>query len=187
MKSTLRTFAAATAGGAVIALSLTGIAWAITSNVFQYSAPKPGWYGLSPRAFSPESHGTASSYFISTGAEGHFLAAPDGNGCFFTGVNLPHGAKITALAAWYRADESQSVRLFLHRSRVADGTTTAIGTALSTDTSLDRSVVNLAIPDSEVATVNNKLYVYSAAVCFFDPEARYYAGRITYSYTNAGD
>ncbi len=192
MKSTLRTFATATGSGVVIALSVTGIAWAITSNVFQYSTEKTGYYALSPMAFAPNEPASATSYLIAWPGNPSWPGGGLGSGsgaCFNTGVNLPHGAKMTALTMWYSADSNNGVSLFLYRSRPSNGASDTIGQLAATDTSSTRKVTSVALPDTAVSTVNNAQFAYSVGVCTSSQgwANRYWGGRIAYTYMNAGD
>jgi hypothetical protein len=182
----LRTIAIAASGAFAVAVALSGVAKAVTDTVFKYSTPKNGWYGLSPMAFAPDGDASASGYTIPWP---NYLALSNGRleGCFNAGVNLPQGAKITAVTAWYRSDSSGSIRLYLDRSKVSDGTNAVVASLSSTDVSLARKAMNTAVPGSAVATVNNRDYVYSIGVCFERANDRYYAGRISYTYVNAGD
>jgi len=174
------------AGGSAAALLLAGAAHAITDNVFKYSTPRTGWYGLSPMGFVPDRFNSADGY---AQAEPLYLSLANGHtgGCFDTGVNLPHNAKITGFAVWYRSDTSPSVTAAVYRSKISDGTANQVAFLSSTDTSLTRKGMAVAVPDSATATVNNRDYVYSVLLCFNHANDRYYAGRITYSYATAGD
>ncbi len=52
---TSRRAAFATVGGLLAAVSLSGVALAITDTAFRYSTPKKGYLTLMPAAFTPAS------------------------------------------------------------------------------------------------------------------------------------
>jgi hypothetical protein len=172
-----------TIGGFLAALFLGGAAQAITDTAFKYSTPKTGFYGLSPMAFAPDSNASADAYNISW---------PDNSGnitgtghCFNAGVNLPQGSKISAMAVWYTGTGSLLVALY--RSKVADGSFDYVDSINANVASATRKVINQAIASAAFATVDNQAYVYSVGICLQSGNVQYDAGRITYSYTTAGD
>jgi hypothetical protein len=174
------------ASAIVAALFLAGAARAVTDTIFQYSAPKTGYYSLSPGAFSPSSGGT--SYGI-TGGPDTLTDIAGSRECFNSAVNLPQDAKMTAFASWYKSDIAKNITVLLFRSKPADGTSDIVAKLVSTDASGARKPINLVIPQSAIATVDNLNYVYSAFVCFHIGNAnnQYYGARISYTYTTAGD
>jgi hypothetical protein len=188
MKSAFRV-AGAAGGAAAMAMVLGGVAYAITSNAFTYNAPKTGWYGLSPLAFAPNTPASADDYVIAwpnhPGAPGGYLGSATG-ACFNTGVNLPNGAKMTDFTMRYSAQNAQNVAAYLFRTRASDGVSTVIGQLVASDTNGTRQTANDNLPGTAVSTVNNSTYVYSVGVCV-QTGGLYYNGRITYTYTSAGD
>ena len=176
---------AAAAGVSIVGLAglLGGAAQAITENVFRYSSPKTGWYGMNPMAFSSDGTPGATEYFIQWP---DFLRnIGSGTHCFNTGVNLPHGARMTRFSAWYSTDAANSVRVSLFRAGFADDALSGLLSQLnSTDTSATRVGMSLApgIPE-----VQNSQFNYSVGVCMDRSSDRFYGARITYTYTTAGD
>jgi hypothetical protein len=180
MTSTLRTLAMATAAGVVIALTVSGMAQAITSNVFRYSPERTGSYTISPAAFAPASSTTANNYLINA-----FAIRADAGGCFNTGVNLPHGAKPKALAMWYSSDSNAGVSASLQVSALTSGAVGFLGQATSSDTTQTRQVASVNL--TGVLAINNNQNAYLVIVCLNGLNDRYLGGRITYTYATAGD
>jgi hypothetical protein len=183
---TPRTIAIVAAGGFAAALIMAGTAHAITDTIFKYSAPKTGYYALDPIAFAPSQ--SSNTYVI--GDVPDALYDTNGlNSCFGTGVNLPQGATMTVFAAWYSSDTTGNVNVWLGRNKLGDGTFDYVAKLASTDTTKTRRAMNMRIPASSVATVDNARYSYHVGVCFGTSGAnsRFYGGRIAYTYTNAGD
>jgi hypothetical protein len=174
---------------AAIALVLGGVAYAITSSTFTYNAPKTGWYALSPMAFAPNTPASADDYLIAwpnhPGVAGGYLGSA--TGACFTGVNLPHGAKMTDFTMRYAAQTNQGLAAYLFRTRASDGVSNVIGQLVASNTSGTRQTANDNLPATGVSTVNNTTYVYSVGVCVQAGGNVYYNGRITYTYTSAGD
>jgi hypothetical protein len=179
------------AGGLIAASFIGGVAHAITSTVFSYSAVKTGYYGLSPLKFVPVGYQDAAGYADVSAGGFQSLQLANGNaqGCFNTGVDLPQGAKITSFAMWYSTDTVEGVGAVLLRAKFAYGTDDVIANIVSADTSQTRQHRAATVAASATATVDNGHYVYSALVCLNSAaqQSRYYAGRITYTYTSAGD
>jgi hypothetical protein len=170
-------------GGFVAAFFLSGAAYGLTGTVFQYSTPKTGYFGLSPMAFAPDSQASADAYNIAWPDGGNAIT---GTGhCFNTGVNLPQGARMSASAAWYTG--TGNLIVILYRSKVADGTFDLVASINANVASATRKVISHSIANSAVAIVDNQQYVYSVGVCLQSGNVQYDAGRITYTYTNAGD
>jgi len=171
------------AGGFVATLFLGGAAYAVTDTIFKYSTPKTGYYSLSPNAFGGDGFGNYGDHIIGWP---DYLGTSAG-GCFTTGVNLPQGAKLTALAAWTSSDAATGVRIHLHRVNLATGHSDEIVLLQSKDTTQTRTTNTFKIPASATATVDNQRFDYGVAVCLASANSRYLGGRITYSYDNAGD
>jgi hypothetical protein len=174
MKTMLRMLTAATVSGVVIALSLSGIARAITDTVFRYSTEKKGYLSIPPSAFLPEN--STRSY----STNGHQLTPQGSFTCFFAPAHFPNRANLTALAIWYkRTDAEAIVRLLRHdhysSSAIIDKTLVATGDTVG--------VKNFAIT-SEI--VNNAQYAYQVLVCV-DVADYLTQVRIAYTYTDAGD
>jgi hypothetical protein len=78
---TSRHAAVAVACSVLVALSFSGVAQAITDNVFRYSSTKTGFYGISSLDLAPLNNNTAPNYDNSA-AGGLFKLVQ--NGCFGT-------------------------------------------------------------------------------------------------------
>jgi hypothetical protein len=186
-----RNAAAFAAGGFVAALFLAGAAHAITDTIFKYSTPKAGSYGLSPLGFIPGDNTIADGYAFVIAGGFQSLQLFNGHtfGCFETGVNLPQGATISGLTMWYSTDTNVGVGTSLVRAKLSDGTDDVLATINSINTNQLRKSQTTTVSNSAIATVNNNQYVYTVSVCLSSPNllSRYFAGRISYTYTTAGD
>jgi hypothetical protein len=183
---TARNAAVAISGTFLVGLALSGTAKAITDSVFKYSTAKTGYYSLDPNAFAPQS--STTTFFIGDVPDSLYDTS-GASRCFATGVNLPDGAKITALSAWYSSDTQGNVSAWLGRNKLGNGSFEYVAQLTSTNTSKTRRKMNAAIPGSAIATVDNANYSYHTGVCFGSSgaDSRFYGGRIAFSYTNAGD
>lgn len=171
------------AGGFAAVLFIGGTAHAITDKIFAYSAPKTGYYGLDPARFVPNTD--ADQYSINAGVSGSYLYATNGTPCLSTGVNLPQGAKVTAIAAWYSAANNAAVGVGLFRNSLT-GTGDYAALLSSSNASQNRKVMSKSISN---LTIDNKTHTYSVFVCFNTAGAAnvFYGARLTYTYDSAGD
>jgi hypothetical protein len=170
----------------VVAGGARNTAKAVTSPAFDYSTPQTGYYGLDPLAFSPED-GFDDTYFKGDVPDALYDSSGFGR-CFATGLNLPQGAKITALNAWYSSDTNGNIKVFVSRNRLTDGKFDYVATSQSTDTTMTRQRLDGTVRKA-IAIVDNEHFTYSAGLCFgtSGTNSRYYGGRITFIYGNAGD
>ena len=107
--------------------------------------------------------------------------------CYQTGVNLPQGAKITALRVWYSSDNANSLSFVLVRNQLTTGAGEALVQEFSTDSSSNRVAESFTVSGAS-ATVNNNAYMYGFRVCFNAATGELFNGaRLTYTYTTAGD
>jgi len=165
--------------GAIAAVSC-GAANAITSNNFTYGSPKTGYFTIHPMALSPNDETSGADYFISF--EGGSL---EGTGCFNTGINLPHGAKLVNVRVFFRSDDQSDVDIRIHRHTLADGTDAMLVDEPFADDSDTRTSVAFPIGAAH-AVVNNRTFIYGFAVCV-GAGTLFYGARFKYTYTNAGD
>jgi hypothetical protein len=108
-----------------------------------------------------------------------------GFGCFYAPVNLPHGAKMTSIAMWYRKNDAvQSGGQFLRKPVI--GFPIIIANLVSANTNGEEKSFAVSITDPSFQLVNNVRYTYSIFRCLSDAES-FVGARITYSYTTAGD
>ncbi len=183
--STYPRIAAGLAAGAIIGLFLSGAAQAITESVFQYSTPQNGYYSIHPASLSPQHLDQPLNYFI-----GDELTTNNVR-CFQTGVNLPDGAKLTALRVWYRASTTtpsgpMDFRLF--RTALGSGAGNLIGFKKAIIISGERATELIAL-SGPAATVHNAQFMYGFSVCMYvvNPDAAFGGARLNYTYTTAGD
>jgi hypothetical protein len=167
------------AAGATGALLLSGVAYAITSNSFDYSVPKTGWLSVNAAAMVPEHEGLSyTNRVLSSSLEA------SGPGCFQGAVNFPDRAKINGFLVWSAETSPGQMVFYLFRNRLSNGTENSIVAADSTDTSGRRVLGRYPIRGS--AVIANDTFSYGLAVCFNGP-ATFYGARVTYTYETAGD
>ena len=170
------------AGGFLSALFLAGAAYAITSTDFTYSTPQNGYYTIDRMAMTPPND--AASFSIQTGS-GQGLAGTNVTRCFNGAVNLPQGATIVRMHVWFSSVAESDPEFLVLRQRLTDGQTDVVINVQTADDSGDRKVAN-ANADAGFAAVNNTQYSYGFAACIGQLDA-FYAARILYRYTSAGD
>jgi hypothetical protein len=179
---TSRRLAVAAAGGLLVALSLSGVAQAVTDTIFQYTAAKTGYFAIHPMAMVPDGADSASTYHVGWNGAGLHTT---GGGCFSTSVNLPNGATMTALDIWYSSGTGGNPQMVILRYKVADGTSDFVADRFFKDDSATRkggtAPINVAF-----AVADNAHYTYGFGTCLTANDS-FYGARITYTYTNAGD
>jgi len=170
---------AAAAAGVTAALLVSGVAQAITDNVFKYSTVRTGWYSIPTTAMVP----TTDVWAYSDSAFGSELSS-SGGACFTTGVNLPQGATVTEIRAWYKSSTANDARTFFLRTNLATGATDSIVDQTDPDSSGTRQPVAYAVATNNVA--NNSRYSYGFGTCT-NSDSHFNGARVTYTYTTAGD
>jgi hypothetical protein len=179
---TSRMIAVVTAGGLLAAFALSGVAQAVTDTIFKYTTPKTGYLAISPVAFAPE----LSSLQYSVGRS--ILLAANGTACFEAPVNLPQGAKMTALAIWYRRTAPNSFSVGLNRHPIAPENLVSVVVANPVaDTGGVYKPASYNITNASEQTVDNQHNNYFLVVCLSNTNDEFYGARITYSYDSAGD
>jgi hypothetical protein len=173
------------AGGFMAAVFLVSAAHAVTDTIFKYSTVKTGYFGLSPLAFSPSDFNYASGFVVQFASVGVRPAGSRTSACFNANVNLPQGATITDFVVSHETDVTRGVELFLTRHGL-DGTDAFIAATQSGNTGGARHWLRAPI-NSAMAVVDNSRYAYGAGVCVNSANSAFFVGRITYTYTNAGD
>jgi len=181
---TLREGAYFVGGCVAAAVFLGGAAQAITDKVFRYSTPKQGFVSLDPAGFVPLTNVAADAYAIYYVYDGAISTSAAGS-CFGTSVNMPHGAKIKTLTAWYQ----KRVRVSLFRHKAADGSASSTAIADKTFASAQTTVQEetVAITDPALQTINNRDYSYAAVICLPHTDDYLFGVRLAYTYTTAGD
>lgn len=164
------------AAGLVVALFPAGTAQAVTDTVFQYSTPKTGYVTFQAQNFTPRS---STTEFNSSAGNG---LVPTAGAFFSTPLQLPQGAKITALTVWYQTQTTISIIRQRLTNNVADvpvnRTFNAGGGAFT--------IGNANMPSPPIV-INNAQFSYSLQVFAEPGPAAFFNARITYTYTNAGD
>ncbi len=89
-------FALVTIGSLLAAVSLSGVAQAVTDTIFRYSTAKIGYFGIDAMALAPQNSHAASQ--LSSNWDAVAGASVSADGCYNSGVHLPQGATITQLA-----------------------------------------------------------------------------------------
>lgn len=167
--------------GLLTALFLAGAAHAITDTVFRYSTVQTGYFSIPPTAFVP----LASTYQYSFSNLEDLRPSTNDSMCFAAAVYLPHGAKITEMAAWY-ANTGATLTLKLRRRGpgawfdvVADKTLPDTG-SLGFYTVARKAIATTA--------ANNERFSYHLEYCATNGLNSLLAkARITYTYNSAGD
>lgn len=183
----LRNVTLAASGTILLAFALAGAAKAITDAKFIYSAARTGYLVIPPPAFTPRSldinylSSGGSISLIPTTTDGVYWTAP---------VNLPHGAKITDLALWFRKPTGDDfISLILYRMRLSTGEVSEIANHKPPATANAYKGVSYAIAGE---TIDNRSYGYFLFLTLRDadgtlPAPNFSAARVTYTYTSAGD
>lgn len=171
----------ATLTGIIMVLAISGLAQAITSDTFTYSAVKTGYYPIHPFDLSPDSDTSSENADVSPSG------AIVGSGCFNTGVKLPQGATIVSITMWARSGVSTNPYLFLKRHTPATGAEVVLVDKQFPDDTNVRKSFSFTIPTSNTArVVNNSNSLYGFLTCV-GTNTEFYGARITYTYRNAGD
>jgi hypothetical protein len=165
------------AGLAVAATVVATSAFAITDSAFNYSAPKPGYFSISPMALSPDGNNSAFQYFT------FYTGSFTGGGCYNTGVNIPQGATVTSVRIW-SSSNADGVIFRMDALNLAAGNSTNVFTATAPVTGGARQV--FVKPLNPPLKIGNAGQAYGFAICI-DPGETFSGARIDYTYTNAGD
>ena len=179
---TSRRLAVAAAGGLLVALSLSGVAQAVTDKIFQYTTAKTGYFAIHPMAMVPDGAESASTYHVGWNGAGLHTT---GGGCFSTSVNLPNGTTMTGLAIWYSSGTGGNPQMVILRYKLADGTSDFVADKVFADDSATRNE-GIAPINATFAVVDNAHYAYGFGTCL-NANDSFYGARIAYTYTNAGD
>jgi hypothetical protein len=170
------------AGCLVTAIFVGGAAQAITDTVFHYSTPKRGYLQLDPAGFTPLTDEGTGAYRIFYVYDA-FIQTTVAGMCFGKSIELPQGAKLTALGVWYQ----KGVRISLYRHYAAAGAASSTPIADRTFASAQADVRAGTVPITGPTTINNQNYSYAAIVCLPQTDNLFFGGRVSYTYTSAGD
>ena len=180
---TSQNFSFFAAGCLVATLFVGGAAQAITDTVFKYSTPKNGYLQIPNGAFQV---GKSSTPYVS----GNLALRADANveTCFQAPVNLPAGAKMMALAIFYRKSNGTGFFVHMLRKKMSDiSVAFVVPTQQLADTALAYKSANFQIADATLQTVDNQHYFYVVQVCMDEKTNLFHGVRIAYTYTNPGD
>lgn len=166
------------AAGAIVGLFLSGVAYAVTSANFTYSAPQQGWITIHPMALAADAD--VRTYLI-----GYEPGTLNGSGCFQTGLNPPQGAKITSVDVWYSSQSEGDLQFRIYRHNLNTGAGGLVLVKNSTDTTGGR--VQESYPFSAAVGTVREIFMYGFAVCAGTNVPAFYGARIHYTYTSAGD
>jgi hypothetical protein len=169
------------AGALVTATLVGGAAHAVTDTIFKYTTPKTGYLSVDPVGLMPLTHDDADAYGIYYVYDG-VTTTTRAYSCFGKSVELPQGAKVTALAGWYQ----RGMRLSLYRHSPAQASSEVIADRVfkTTETTVRPGTVAI---DAARATINNQRYTYALIMCLPETSNNFFGARVTYTYTTAGD
>ncbi len=173
------------AGGFLAALFLAGAAYAITETAFTYSTPRNGYFTIDRMAMTPTNDNAADSFSIQTGTGEGLTPGTTHPHCFNAAVNLPHGATIVRMQVWFSSASESNPDFSILRQRLTDGQTDVVATVATLEDGAVRKLAS-ANANASFAAVSNAQYSYGFAACIGQLDA-FYAARILYTYTSAGD
>ena len=108
------------------------------------------------------------------------------SGCFVTGVNLPQGATMTGLTTFW-SSIGDNASFFIYKHALSNGAVSVVSGGGVVDDTGARKSFKAIIQPSHVL-VNNNQYSYSFVACLYtSQDNKFYGGKITYTYNNAGD
>ena len=170
---------------ALLAATTIGAAHAITESAFVYSTPKTGYYSIDAAALTPENDDAKYHQNID------FISPTDLDArvCFFTGVNLPHGATATQFTVWFSSGSlapGGEPEFAFRRKKFSDGTNNPIAVRVVNDDTATRRAANVPV-DADFAVINNAQYSYQVMICLQGSLDLFFNARLTYTYKNAGD
>jgi hypothetical protein len=178
----LNTAAFFAAGCVVTACLIGGAAHAITDSVFRYATPQRGFLQLDPAGFIPMTNEGPGSYRIFYVYNAFIQTAVDG-ACFSKSVELPDGAKISAVNVWF--ETRARVSLYRHEPAAGGSTVMADETFHSAQTRVRPGTMSVSNP--ALRTVDTRNYSYALIVCLPHTDDYFFGARVNYTYANAGD
>jgi hypothetical protein len=172
----------AASAAVVVALFLSGAAYAVTDSVFRYSTPQTGYLAIPATAFRALDD-NYDYYFENRFA---LRQGTSNFACYAAPVNLPQGADMTVLTAWFaNVGGTASLKLVrqLHTGFLKD---LAVRPLPATATPVNQQV-SKAITDAE-AIIDNQNNAYWVEYCVNNGlNAILFTVRVTYTFTTAGD
>jgi hypothetical protein len=182
---TPRVLLVAVAVTAFTAVSLGPAAQAVTDTEFRYSTNQRGYLMIPASALVPTSNTTQynreGGYNLTTASASQV--------CFYAPVNLPNGAKLTALRTGYLRPTNPDVfYVNLRRITVPGGLNIEI-VAGDQNTQLPvRNTYGVAVTtiNDGMEIIDNQRYAYYLQYCIAN-DSEIYTTRIDYAYRNAGE
>ena len=179
-----RALSLAVAVSALAGASLGPAAQAVTDTEFRYSTNQRGYLMIPPAALVPSSNTTQYNL------EGGFrIVTPAvAQVCLYAPVNLPNGARVTALRTWYLRPTNPDV-FFVNLRRIGVGALTLELVAGDQSTQLPvRATYGVGVTptNSGMEIIDNQRYAYYLQYCFAN-DSEIYTTRVDYTYRNAGE
>jgi hypothetical protein len=176
---------AAAAATLITGVLLSPAARAVTDSVFQYSTTQRGYFMIPAAALVPSNN--TSQY----GLQGGFKIITDSAAqvCFHAPINVPNGARLTALRTWYLRPTNTDVFFVGLRRITGPGALNIEYVAGDQNTQLPvRGNYGLGSTDiiDGMEIVDNQRYAYFLQYCIAN-DSEIYTTRIDYTYRNAGD
>lgn len=168
--------------GAAVASVVSGVAFAVTSPDFTYSAAQTGYLTLGPMAMTPDDSNSADDYLINPL---HLYNDSTTGACFVTGVNLPKGAILRNLTVYFTSDNIGDLQVSFFRTRLANKAFVALINKQPVENTSSYVRVSYPFPPA-LSTIDNAAFAYSLRVCLADGTT-YSGARIQYTYRTAGD
>jgi hypothetical protein len=164
------------------ALFLSGAAHAVTDTVFRYSTPRAGFLAIPATAFTPLNN--SNDYYF----ENRFALRQDTNAsaCYGAAVNLPQGADVTVLTAWFANQGGTASVKFVRQLHTGFLKDLAIRPLPATATLLNQQLSKaITAPDGVIDNINNAYWVEYCVQNGLNTIL--FTVRIAYTFTNAGD
>jgi hypothetical protein len=168
--------------GAAAASVVSGVAFAVTSPNFTYTATQTGNLSLGAMAMAPNDSFSANEYTFSP--SGINTTSTTG-ACFVTGVNLPAGAVLRNLTVYFSSDNKGDLEVKFFRTRLTTHAYNPIIDKKPVENSDASVAITYPIP-AGLSAISNADYSYGLRVCL--SVGTFYSGaRIQYNYKTAGD
>jgi hypothetical protein len=170
---------------ALAAVSLGPAAQAVTDTEFRYSTARRGYFMIPAAALVPAS---STSQYSRSGGFGITTTAV-AQVCFLAPVNVPNGAKLTALRTWYVRPANPDVFFaILYRVGVPGGLNLEIVAGEQSTQLPVRATYGVATTsiNDGLEIIDNQRYAYYLQTCIAN-DSEIYTTRVEYNYRNAGD
>jgi hypothetical protein len=171
----------AAAGAVAGMLFAGGAAHAVTDTIFRYSTPKTGFVTIQSIAFNPDASGTAFHSAI------QLTLDVAGAACFLAPVNMPQGAKMSALQIWYKRATPNFFTVALFRQHITQESSADVIVSQTPPGGGFFRPAKYDITDTALQTVDNSRYSYFLRVCMAETADSFQNARVTFTYNNAGD